>query len=113
MVLEGRVGAKKYRKMREAQEEIERDDTGHDGTGVATGNGDIIPLEEIEGGRKHAPLRNPGVASSRVHRWTEACFRAGVCVDFSGRVGRPESDCDNCFGSSTCEIFQIISLCIC
>ena len=48
---------------------------------------------------------------SAVSCW--ACFRAGVCVDFSGRVGRPESDCDNCFGSSTCEIFQIISLCIC
>lgn len=36
--------------MREAEEEINEDVAMHDGTGRATGDGDVIPLEEIEAG---------------------------------------------------------------
>jgi Ca2+/H+ antiporter, TMEM165/GDT1 family len=36
--------------MREAEEEINEDVAGHDGTGRVEANGDVIPLEEIEAG---------------------------------------------------------------
>ncbi|KAH9058333.1 UPF0016-domain-containing protein [Lactarius vividus] len=36
--------------MREAEEEINEDVAGHDGTGRVSANGDVIPLEEIEAG---------------------------------------------------------------
>ena len=36
--------------MREAEEEIDEDVAGHEGTGLRTANGDVIPLEEIEAG---------------------------------------------------------------
>ena len=71
MMMEGRAmrgGNEKIQKeMREAEEEIEGDDAGHDGTGTVSSNGDMIPLEEMEeGGRvrdAHSPRKERG--------WTE------------------------------------------
>ncbi|KIJ98424.1 hypothetical protein K443DRAFT_680779 [Laccaria amethystina LaAM-08-1] len=43
--------------MREAEEEIEDDDAGHDGTGGASANGLVIPLEDMEAGGR--PVQSP------------------------------------------------------
>jgi len=44
-------GSEKFlEEMREAEEEINEDVAEHDGTGLVTANGDVIPLEEIEAG---------------------------------------------------------------
>ncbi|TDL21206.1 UPF0016-domain-containing protein [Rickenella mellea] len=46
--------------MREAEEEIEEDEAVADGTGVVSGSGRVIPLEELEeGGRRHTPSPSP------------------------------------------------------
>ncbi|KAH8981568.1 hypothetical protein EDB86DRAFT_425104 [Lactarius hatsudake] len=53
--------------MREAEEEINEDVAGHDGTGRVSANGDVIPLEEIEAGgpgNGHARGEKPKSASS-------------------------------------------------
>ncbi|KAH9034420.1 UPF0016-domain-containing protein [Lactarius hengduanensis] len=42
--------------MREAEEEINEDVAGHDGTGRVSANGDVIPLEEIEAGETKIPF---------------------------------------------------------
>ena len=92
MMMEGRAmkggNEKIQEEMREAQEEIEGDDAGHDGTGTAIGNGDVIPLEEIEeGGREHVDAilpRSPGMASSRVRSWTDGT--RNFCSFFLGPV---------------------------
>ncbi|KAH8994830.1 UPF0016-domain-containing protein [Lactarius akahatsu] len=53
--------------MREAEEEINEDVAGHDGTGRVSANGDVIPLEEIEAGgpgNGHARGEKPKSPSS-------------------------------------------------
>lgn len=51
-----KAGNEKIREeMKEAEEEIEEDDAGHDGTG----NG-AIPLEELEEGARRSEPRSPG-----------------------------------------------------
>ena len=45
--------------MREAEEEIEDDDAGHDGTGGPSANGLVIPLEEMEEGGRPVHLPKP------------------------------------------------------
>lgn len=79
--------AKIQEEMREAEEEIEGDDAGHDGTGGVAANGDTIPLEEIEsGGRAHAHTRSPshsqGAAAAK--GWTEGA--RNFCSFFLGPV---------------------------
>ncbi|KDR73325.1 hypothetical protein GALMADRAFT_142437 [Galerina marginata CBS 339.88] len=52
---EMKAGSEKIEEeMREAEEEIEGDDAVHDGTGLpsAAGDGHVIPLEEMEAGRR-------------------------------------------------------------
>lgn len=76
--------------MREAEEEIEGDDAGHDGTGAVEQNGDVIPLEEMEeGGRPiHAGLRSPD-ASPRTLKPRGASAAEGMrnfCSLFLGPV---------------------------
>jgi Ca2+/H+ antiporter, TMEM165/GDT1 family len=92
MLMEGRAmkagNEKIQEEMREAEEEIEGDDAGHDGTGAVTSNGDVIPLEEMEeGGRDHvdaAPLRSPVTASSQMHSRAEGI--RNFCSFFLGPV---------------------------
>ncbi|KAF7978616.1 hypothetical protein HWV62_45360 [Athelia sp. TMB] len=72
--------------MREAQEEIEGDDAGHDGTGAVAANGDAIPLEAIEegGGRAHprSPTSNGQVKVAK--GWGEGA--RNFCSFFLGPV---------------------------
>jgi len=92
MMMEGRAmkgGKEKIQEeMREAQEEIEGDDAEHDGTGAVVGNGEVIPLEEMEeGGREHVDaisLQSPGAVSSHVHNWREGS--RNFCSFFLGPV---------------------------
>ncbi|KDQ52950.1 hypothetical protein JAAARDRAFT_39667 [Jaapia argillacea MUCL 33604] len=77
MVIEGRgmaAGNEKIQEeMREAEEEIEAHEAEHDKTGKRLGNGDVIPLEEIEeGGRPERHLnggkhRTPSPAKTLSH----------------------------------------------
>lgn len=60
--------------MREAEEEINEDVAGHDGTGRVSANGDVIPLEEIEAGgpgNGHARGEKPKSPSSPLKRMLE------------------------------------------
>lgn len=96
MAMEGRAmkggNEKIQEEMREAQEEIEGDEAGRDGTGAVLGNGDVIPLEEIEEGgrgREHdlvgaAPSQSPGTVSSHVRSWAEGT--RNFCSFFLGPV---------------------------
>jgi Ca2+/H+ antiporter, TMEM165/GDT1 family len=78
MMMEGRAmkpgNAKIQEEMREAQEEIEGDDAGHDRV-MGNGNGIFISLEVMEeGGRERvdvAPLQSPATVTSLVHSWGE------------------------------------------
>lgn len=87
MMMEGRAmkagNEKIQEEMREAEEEIEGDDAGHDGTGTVASNGEVIPLEEMEaGGRVHGP-RSPG-SSVKEHGWAEGA--RNFCSFFLGPV---------------------------
>lgn len=61
MMMEGRqmkAGSDKImEEFKEAEEEIEVDDAGHDGTGIVDGqNGQVIPLEDMEAGTIATPV---------------------------------------------------------
>lgn len=51
--------------MREAEEEIDEDVAGHEGTGLRMANGDVIPLEEIEAGNGPVGDRGDGDGDAR------------------------------------------------
>ncbi|KZP17199.1 UPF0016-domain-containing protein [Athelia psychrophila] len=86
MILEARAmksgNAKIQEEMREAEEEIEGDDAGHDGTGAVAANGAAIPLEEMEegGGRAHKRTLSQGAAKG----WGEGA--RNFCSFFLGPV---------------------------
>jgi Ca2+/H+ antiporter, TMEM165/GDT1 family len=69
MLMEGRAmgpgNEKMEEEMKEAAEEIEEDDAKHDGTGRVAGNGDVIPLEEMEEGGRHKDDVAPRSASKK------------------------------------------------
>jgi Ca2+/H+ antiporter, TMEM165/GDT1 family len=94
MMIEGRAmkgGNEKIQaEMREAEEEIEGDDAGHDGTGVIGSNGDVIPLEEMEEGARRShhvkrnTSRNPGSPTPKRRSIAEGA--RNFCSFFLGPV---------------------------
>lgn len=90
MVLEARAmksgNAKIQEEMREAEEEIEGDDAGYDGTGAVAANGEAIPLEEIEegGGRTHARTLSKSAQVAAAKGWGEGA--RNFCSFFLGPV---------------------------
>lgn len=65
--------------MREAEEDIEGDDAAQDGTGAILGDGEIVPLEDLEGGTRNSTTTNGHAKPPRSTRsksgtkaWSEA-----------------------------------------
>lgn len=84
MMMEGRAmrsgDEKMQMELREVEEEIEGDDAAHDGTGMVSSNGDVIPLEEMEeGGRVNEPRSH-----RKEHGWAEGA--RNFCSFFLGPV---------------------------